>query len=419
MNNISKIKYYISNLNVMIILIGYPFVVSVFIPFLGNMEGATRLLTVPFRIFTLIICLLTLLLNLENNLKKSVPITFFFLFWVLVLLRILYDLEIRTDFNIPFEYKYQIWLFAVFLCFLPMLSLYFSYKVIDLDLCLKYIYIGCVIILFFSFKTTLNSNEGDRIQGNIALDSISFAQISLTTSILSIYKFFQNKNKSFFLSFFYFFITFLSLYVGLKSGSRGPLLGFLIVLLIWNVFRRGSVFSLIFKFISLIVILAFFSGLVISSISLVSPLTASRLTQASDGTDMSVLERQETYFWFFNNILENPFFGSQFARLSNTDFPGYAHNIFLDILLGFGIFGLLLFLYIILKSFIVIKEMIRSKSHFWIGLFMIQAFIVSISSGAYYSDPVLNCSILLVLLGNFKYNNFDNFNLANERYNLN
>lgn len=116
---------------------------------------------------------------------------------------------------------------------------------------------------------------------------------------------------------------------------------------------------------------------------------------------MSVIARQESYFWFFENILKNPFFGSQFARLSNTEYPGYAHNIFLDILLGFGITGLIIFLYIIINAFIKLRKSIMYNSPFWIGLIMIQTFILSLTSGSYYSDPVLNCSILLTLMGKF------------------
>lgn len=223
----SKFSSFLSNINIVVILIGYPFVVSVFVPFLGDIQGVTRSLTIPFRVISLLISLLTILSCINLKLNTSFVTRVFFVFWIMVLLRIFYDLEIRTDFNVPFEFKSQVFIFAILICFLPMISIYLSYKNIDFNICLKYLFIGCVIILFFSLTTTIaNSSSDTRIDGNVAFDSISFAQISLTTSLLSIYKLFQNKYSSIFLIFTHLVIIFLGLFVGLKSGSRGPLLAF-------------------------------------------------------------------------------------------------------------------------------------------------------------------------------------------------
>lgn len=405
MEGLIKSKKYVgflSNLNLINILIGYPFIASIFIPILGDLDGATRTLTIPFRMFSLLISLITLLLNIRNKFKISLAINMFFLFWILVLLRILYDLEIRTDFDVPFEFKSQIWLFAIFICFVPMLSIYFSYKTIDFDVSLKYLFFGCIIILFISLVTTIsNQNPNERIEGNLALDPISFAQISLTASLLSIYKFVQSRSRSYLFSMFYCIISILGIFIALKSGSRGPLLAFITVLIFWYVVKKKN------KIIAYIVFLFFgalffvLRNIFLSGLGAISPLVVKRFTEASDGEDMSMLLRQETYYWFINKILESPFLGSQFAQLSNTFFPGYAHNIFLDILLGLGIFGLILFLYVLVKAFIELKKSIVINNHFWVGLIMIQTVILSFTSGSYYSDPVLCCSILLVLMGNF------------------
>jgi O-antigen ligase len=102
--------------------------------------------------------------------------------------------------------------------------------------------------------------------------------------------------------------------------------------------------------------------------------------------------------WFYNKIIDSPVYGSQFARLQNGEFPGYAHNIFLDILLGFGIIGLVIFLFVISKLLKVLHFNINNQKTFWIGLIMLQSLLLSLTSGAYYQDPLLNCSIVLTLL---------------------
>ena len=123
-----------------------------------------------------------------------------------------------------------------------------------------------------------------------------------------------------------------------------------------------------------------------------------RFSEGLSGDDMSLLARQESYVWFINQIFEYPILGSQFARLGNGTYPGYAHSLFLDILLGFGIIGLAVFLYCVYKGFYNFRIKMKHNQVYWIGLIMLQYFLLSLTSGAFYSDPPLNCLILLTLL---------------------
>lgn len=392
-----RFNFYLSNLNVANILIGYVFCVSFLVPILGTSSGASQLITIPYRGFSLFLSLLVIILNLKSRVKLTTPVFIFFLFWIAVLIRIFYDLEIRTDFYVLQSDKSKVLLMAIAGCFIPMYSLFKSIKTIDFDYCFNLLYKGCIIILVPSFLFSLDSLAAStRNTGNIALDPISFGSVGITLSLLCIYKFTNSnlrKNKIKLLLNIIFFIA--GLYLALISASRGPVLGLLIIMIFYYAVykRKGLIFLSIISSV-----LFFLSSFIISIIEFIAPFMALRITEGISGDGMSVLARQESYIWFIGAISENPFFGSQFARLGYGDYPGYAHNIILDILLGFGLVGLLVCSYVIYKAFKNLSISIRSKKDYWIGLIMMQYFLLSLTSGSYYSNPQLNCTIVLVLL---------------------
>lgn len=396
MRSSSKINYYLSNLNVANIIIGYTFTVSLIMPLIGDAEGASRIVTVPYRGLSLILSLSVFFLNLKSNVKLSTPIKLFFLFWVAVLLRMFYDLEVRTDYFVLGIYKQKVWLIAIAGCFIPMISLYKSIKIIDFNYCFKLLYIACIIILIPSFLYSLaNASEAQRAQGNEALDTISFGAIGITMSLLSIYKAVNYKFSNFFKFGLNLALAVLGFYLALRTGSRGPILGFCLILLFWFAYskRRGTLFFSFFIFITFI-----FRFLIIEILGFLSPLTATRINQALSGEDLSMANRQESYAWFLERIFESPIIGSKFARLGNGHYPGYSHSIILDILLGFGIIGLIVFAYVVIKAFKSLINNINIRENYWVGLIFMQYFLLALSSGAYYSNPILNCTIILVLL---------------------
>lgn len=401
--SVYKINYFFTNLNVVVILIGYPLFTSIFIPLIGNIEGSSQIVTIPFRIFSLGITLIVLGLNIKSSLKLPITVKLFILFWLLLFVRMFYDLELREDYFIYAADKERVWQIAVFVCFIPMISLVKSFGAINFDLCLKYIYLAIIIILLISFFYSLNDTEvGERASGNIAFDTISFGQFAVLAVIISIYKYFTNKVNSTLTKTVYLLTAALGLFIALKSGSRGPLVALFVVLIFWYSFKFKSIIKgYVFLSLSILVTILSFR-FILYIIGLISPVTAFRINEGLSGDDLSVIARQESYAWFFNKILESPIIGSQFARLRNGQYPGYAHSIILDVLLGFGVLGLLLFLYIIIKALKNIRINLILNRHYWIGLVMLQSFILSLTSGAFYSNQTLNCSLVLTLLMSYK-----------------
>ena len=393
--NSKRFNFYITNLNIVNIIIGYTFFISLLMPFTSNQIGASQIITIPYRAFSLIISLLVIVINIRSKNKLTISAFIFFLFWIAVLFRMFYDMEIRSEYYVLFEHKIKIWLIAVAGCFIPMISIFKSINTIDLDYCLKLLFSACLIILIPSFLFSIeNLNQGMRETGNAALDPITFAMSGITLSILSLYKLFTKSNTKF-KFILYSFLCFLGLFLALKTGSRGPILAFTVIILFWYSIKKNK--GVLFFSIILIPIYLVWNYIT-NIILLIAPLFGTRIIQGLSGEDMSIIARQESYSWFIDNILDYPLFGSQFARLGNGTYPGYSHSLILDLLLGFGIFGLLIYMYCCFKGFKNFKYLLLKNKSYWIGLIMLQYLLLSLTSGAFYSDPQLNCLILLCLL---------------------
>lgn len=406
----NNLHYYISNFNFINLLIGYPLVTTAFIPLLGN-SSATSFVTIPFRAFTLFLSIAVILIHFKQKAPLPRGLKIFVLFWILFIIRMFYDLEIQSQFLIPDPYKQRLWLYALGLTLIPMISVIKSIKNIDLKFCRKWTYyFGILFLLFSLFSVVENKSDFERIDANAAFNTISFGLFSVMVAILALYHLFSLSN-SFNRKIFHIAVLVLCLYIALRAGSRGPILAFVIVSLFWVSFNNQGFYKGIIKFLFLSGVLFVVQEVLIFLIEKISPLTAKRFIDAKTGEDMSVQERMESYSWFLNEIYSNPIVGSHFARLSTGDFPGYAHNILLDILLGFGLIGLFIFLYIVLKAVRNIYSALKFRYEYWIGLVMLLFLALAFSSGAYYTNPELNISIVITLLL------FHTKNVSNEDYN--
>jgi O-antigen ligase len=174
-----------------------------------------------------------------------------------------------------------------------------------------------LISFFYSLKDT---NSDERASGNIAFDAISFGQFAVLSVIISIYRIFTEKQSKTLIKIGYLLAACLGMYVALKSGSRGPLLALFGVLFLWYSFKIKKIFNIYLYFCVLILIVFLFSGFILKLLVYISPVAAFRINEGINGDDLSVIARQESYAWFFTAILENPIFGSQFARLRNGEF---------------------------------------------------------------------------------------------------
>jgi hypothetical protein len=164
-------------------------------------------------------------------------------------------------------------------------------------------------------------------------------------------------------------IMLISFFIMLRAGSRSPVLALIVVLLFW-MFARGKNMILGFSIaIAVVMLLIVFIDPILNFMGNISPVIEARLL------------------------------GNQFAFFRSGGGFINSHNIILDALMGLGLFGGILIIYILWKavkiSYILIKH---NHSGFWISLVLIQQIVVSMLSGAIYSDQLINVLLIMILM---------------------
>lgn len=166
-------------------------------------------------------------------------------------------------------------------------------------------------------------------------------------------------------------ITFTCLIILLLIGARGPLIFSILIIVIDYVFKRKINLFFLFRvnyiFRLLIFIILFFL-IYLNNRDYVDVLferTLSRFMVLSenDSSNISAISRIEFFEVSLHHIFKNPFVlllgngvGSFGILVFNQDIRAYPHNIILEIIFEFGVFGFLLFVSWIFLSIKNIKE---------------------------------------------------------------
>ena len=184
-----KLKEYLSTLNLIMLVSGYAFVTSLFVPIVSNVEVVTTLVTVPYRALILLLSLVVLFLHLTGHRQITYFTKLYIVFWILLLFRMFYDLEIRDDFFVSDSLRNKLWLYSIGVCFISMISVLLSIRSINFKMCFWGIYLTTTISMILSLKANeaLFMNDIGRLEGNVALSSISFGHSGVLGALLSLF----------------------------------------------------------------------------------------------------------------------------------------------------------------------------------------------------------------------------------------
>lgn len=390
----TKINTFFSTLNIVLVFIGYQLITSLLSLFMLEAE-ASRLVTVPYRAFALLVCLVTIFLNYKSKFKLNVVVKVLLVYWLLLLIRFFYDMYFRADVYVFNDKKLQTLLYMIPMTFIPMYSVMKSYKVIDFKKLLTWIYVLFSITIVFSYFSNelFQENVFQRIDANMALNTISTGHLGLSSIILSIYLL-LNRKQILFKKLLIIFILILGMIIMLRAGSRGPILSLLAVMSIWilALSNRKILNASILIILSLLVY--FFIDYIFQFIEYISPVLEARLNR---GQEEQIAGRNSLYIYAWETFLQNPFIGKNFAIYWGDGTMIYSHNFILDSFMQLGILGGLMIIFIIWKTIIKIIDLIKVKSfYFWIGLILVQEIMAIMVSGSFYYSPIV--SILIVLL---------------------
>lgn len=395
-----KVNTFFSTLNFVLCFVGYQLVTSIFLPATSDIEGISRMVTIPYRASALLLSLLVIILNLKKKKEKTpIVVKMLWLYWIALIIRIFYDTNIRIDVNL--KDTTQLWLYIFGIILPAMYSVMKSYRMIDFNKALKWIYLGTLLSLILSLfnNATLLMDAAEitgRTEGNIALNTISFGHLATMGVILSFFMLLRG-GKSLIKKTVLIAIMLISFFIMLRAGSRSPVLALIVILLFW-MFASGKNMILGFTItIAVITLLIVFIDPILNFMGNISPVIEARLRASIYMNDSS--GRDPLFDTALQAFLDKPFFGKQFALFRSGGGFINSHNIILDALMGLGLFGGILMIYILWKavkfSYLLIKH---NHSCFWISLILIQQVVVSMFSGAIYSDQLINVLLIIIFM---------------------
>lgn len=243
-------------------------------------------------------------------------------------------------------------IFSFFGICLP--SFIYSYSIEDYDILYdtlrKVSYINFVLGVFVFYLIAFkNLNKG--------VYSMGFSYYFLLPCLFFIYEFFEKRTIK------YFIFTLISILIILAVGSRGPILsiGIYIIIEIFNNFKKERLFTIFLVLLIGIVILIYFHEIALYLYEFLSKhgIYSRTLYLFLQEDDIHLSNRDYIYNSAINLILEHPTLGIGIAG-DRYYFDTYAHNLFLEIMLDYGIiFGLIIsiiLIYIFLRSTFLLSK---------------------------------------------------------------
>lgn len=393
--SISRKNVLFSTLFLVLVIIGYPLITSIFLPAVSDIEGISQQVTIPFRGGVLLLMLGLIVFNFKKQIRPfPAPLAILIIYWSLLIIRMTYDIFFRSD--VYLNDTSQLWLYVFGICLAALITSIKTYDIIDYDKAFKWTWYGLFIILLltlFSNQSLMSSEDAElRVDGNIALNTISFGNIGVSGLLLTLYMY-KETNPSKLLKVLGAILLIISIYSMLRAGSRGPILNASIVLLFWYFAKKKRVGIGLISLLLLILVLFFARDFILSIMGNVAPVIEERIRATIEGRGGN--ERNVLYDSAINAFIDSPLIGKQFGIFDGLGGYAYAHNIILDSLMALGVIGGLAMIYILFCAIKASYINIHINNQYWLSLILLQQLSSLMVSGTFYQDQLL--SVLLVL----------------------
>ncbi len=373
-------------------LFGYP-VVS-FIPGLLN-TTESQWFSIPFRALYLLLSIIVIIkFKVVKANGRNIAIGLIILFWVMYFIRLSYDSLFNADIIVTPLSTY--WLFGLGVCFIPMLAFraVINYKTGVMALTISYIL--CVIVNILGlFQNIGNTDEFSevRAQGNDFLNPISYGLVGGALAILSLVLFMRNRKAG--LSAILFLLPLpLGLWTLVISLSRGPIIDFLVMLILLFYNSLKSAYS---KILSLIAVTFLLISLVISfDLPVFNNIT--KVLQSTGGSSNESDEiRLQLMKGGWDQFIHNPIAGDLIEERTMHTYP---HNLVIEALMACGLVAGLIHVTTIIKSCIQTNSLLKSQTTSWVAVLFGMQLLSSMFAGGLYAD---NAFWYLLVLTNTLY----------------
>ncbi len=361
-------------------LFGYPIV--------GNLTAfagiGSRVLSVPFRVFCVVLCLLLAVVTVPKiRLRPSVAVVL--LWWLAYLVRFGYDISVQGIEGADFALQ-----FFIVTAVLPSLALLGALQVWDDDKVVRYALLvsmlGCVMALS-GFFLGYGDQDLTTKTGRLSTESLNPITIGYVGVNLCLTSILFMRGKGYFLKTCLLVLVAFGLATIALSASKGPAIALIICLTIVAVVRR----TWLAIFFGAIVVVAGAATFVETAPAL------SRVIEVSD--DESTRERITLAHDSFEQIAEYPWIGSAFVELKSGHYP---HNQFIEAGLALGVpaAGVLVVLTLLglRQSWLGLW-----RGQIFLSLLFVQAALNSVLSGSLWASGDYWVTLILLLSSSGNY----------------
>lgn len=393
----NKLYSFIAILYVFLSLLGYSLATTLFMPLSSNAVVMSSFITYPYR--AIVFALAFFLIVTKPEVTRYVPVrqvTRLYVFFIFIyLVRILIDIYIRKVYVEP-GFKTTV-IQYMFITMIPAIwATPKCVKYIDYEKLNKWLVFGGVALLVL---TVLNQNtlialeyeEMHRVEGNAAMGSLNLGYTCVICFVFFLSWIVSHNKESFWKKAFLLFFMAISIIIMLRAASRGPFVVFVFIIL-FCLFSRAknkelvlivSIIALLFLWLNISTILGWLGN--------ISPMLEKRMASTVIEGDTS--GRESIFGNAISIFLENPVCGKQFVLRNGF----YSHNSILDVMIGLGLLGALIWVYLIGKDFkFCFQNVMKKSSLMAISLISTLYIMEGFFSGAMYINHKLVICLIIV-----------------------
>ncbi len=400
MELLKSTKNHYSTILFVLLIVG--FLTIGIIPAVYSIES--RIVTIPFRATVLCISLYiiasTFFSKQSNTFGKAE--FFFILFWIFYFIKAIISYNNYVFSETVASLEIETYLRIIGICFIPSLAvLMIREEDIDYNKIFKIVYYVLFILLLLNILVGIKHDNQGRTSGFFSMYSISFGHIGVSLALLSVYKILYEEVQNKFWHLIPFFGIIIGTFIMYTSGTRSPLIAYVLCLsfIFYAKNKLKYLSAFIFLLVSFAISLIYFKPHYDGSQSSSFFSRVAKMIVSGDSSG-----RGELYQKGIAIFTENPIFGGRILYFDGM----YPHNIFLEILMAMGIFGMILYFFFVkncLQFILKIKKhSVENVPIVWIVLLWLQYFILSLFSYNIHSSPEIWYFTAMILVLNNRTN---------------
>jgi hypothetical protein len=405
---------FIGKLNLIVfLLLVFGFQIQIFIPVF--LKIPSQPIAIAYRGITLILALYLLIIGLVHD--KNIHITkggFLLIgFWFLYLLRVFYDIQILELNEIAYPYQGKLYYYSYIIGsgFIPLISILLTIKYINLKqnwwivLFFSLIQICVAYYLLLNQLDSLKENflkyrVAIKHEGGSVFNPITMAKFGSIAFILGFSNIIFNPSTTIRLRIICLFLCGSGILFIILGGSRGPLIAFIlgVLLFIYYYFKITALTQMkVLKIITYtITIILTLNIILIPKINVKDTALLYRMEKTFFSESSVEDPREVSWNSAIEQFLHNPHVGDQ---MFDAVYWQYPHNVILEAFMATGIFGGTIFLIIYLIALINLLNFKKDPyALITLAPVSIITLVGSMFSGGLYFNPEL-WGVLAVLLG--------------------